>query len=422
MRFTDFLASEWKPALGCTEPAAIAHAAVLAASQARGPVQRVHLVCDARTYKNAYAVGIPNSDGRTGILWSLAIGIHLPDASLGLRAFEAVTPDILEQARRLIEAGGVSVDVDPDPGDLRIDCTVVREGRSDRAVLEREHTRLALLQSNGVRVGGAGEGTGKAEALSVRAQVGEMKIREMVDLARSITPEDRELLRQGSAMNLAMAEHGLTLLSPSFMGTPLQDPMSVASRQVAAGVYARMSGEPLTVMSLAGSGNKGITVAVPVNLWGRQGGFSQERIDEALALACLLTSATTHHLGTLSAVCGASNAAGIGVASAWTHLQGGTVEQIGYAIANMVGGVAGMICDGAKIGCAMKTMTGVDSAFRSASLALANMGIPSTDGIVGANGDASLENLGTLARRGMARTDEEILRIMQGKLKAHAPA
>lgn len=421
MRFGEFLASEWKPALGCTEPAAIAHATVLAASQARGPVQGVRLVCDARTYKNAYAVGIPNSGGRTGILWSLAIGAHLPDATLGLRAFEAVTPRILDQAQALLETGAVSVEVDPGPSELRIDCTVEREGRSDRAVLEREHTRLALLLSNGVVVGGAGEEAGTGQGPSIRARAGALTIREMVDLAGSLSAEDRQSLRQGSAMNLAMAEHGLSLLAPGFMGVPLQDPMSVASRQVAAGVYARMSGAPVTVMSLAGSGNKGITVAVPLNLWGRQGGYPQEQIDEALALACLLTSATTHQLGTLSAVCGASNAAGIGIASAWTHLQGGTVEQIGYAIANMVGGVAGMICDGAKIGCAMKTMTGVDSAYRAASLALADMGIPATDGIVGADGDASLQNLGALARRGMARTDEEILRIMQGKLLANAP-
>jgi L-cysteine desulfidase len=421
MRFGDFLAAEWKPALGCTEPAAIAHAAALAATQASGAVERVRLVCDARTYKNAFAVGIPNSEGRTGILWALAIGAHLPDASLGLRAFEAVTPDILARARTLIEAGGVSVDVGPDPAELRIDCTVVREGRRGRAVLEREHTRLALLQCDGVTVGGAGEGPGGENGPTLRALAGAMKIREMVALVKSLSPEDRESLRRGSALNLAMAEHGLKLLSPAFMGLPTLDPMSQASRWVAAGVYARMSGEPLTVMSLAGSGNKGITVAVPLNLWGRHSGYPQERIDEALALACILTSATTHHLGTLSAVCGASNAAGIGIASAWTHLQGGTVEQIGYAIANMVGGVAGMICDGAKIGCAMKTLTGVDSAYRAASLALADMGIPSTDGIVGADGDASLENLGSLARRGMARTDEEILRIMQGKLQAQAP-
>jgi L-cysteine desulfidase len=178
-----------------------------------------------------------------------------------------------------------------------------------------------------------------------------------------------------------------------------------------------MSGEPLTVMTLAGSGNKGITTAVPVTLWGRQAGHPEERIDEALAFACLMTTAATHHLGTLSAVCGAANAAGIGIASALVLLGGGSPEQVGLTVNTMVGNVAGMVCDGAKIGCAMKTMTGVDSAFRAADLALAGTGIPATDGIVGRDGAASMANLGRLAQVGMAGADAVILDIMQDKLR-----
>ena len=158
-------------------------------------------------------------------------------------------------------------------------------------------------------------------------------------------------------------------------------------------------------------------MAVPVSLWGRETGNPENRIEEALAFACLMTSATTWHLGTLSAICGAANAAGIGIASALVLLQGGDARQVGLAVSNMVGNVAGMICDGAKIGCAMKTMTGVDAAFRSATLALAGIGIPATDGIVGKDGESSLANLGRLAQHGMAGVDAEILRIMQDKLR-----
>jgi L-cysteine desulfidase len=178
-----------------------------------------------------------------------------------------------------------------------------------------------------------------------------------------------------------------------------------------------MSGEPLTVMSLAGSGNKGITVSVPIAVWGLENGYTQDRVDEALALACLLTSVTTHHLGTLSAVCGGANAAGIGLASALVMLQGGTPGQVGLAIGTMVGNVAGMICDGAKIGCAMKTMTGVQAAFQASSLALVGVGIPPTDGIVGADAEGSLQNLGQLARCGMSEVDRHVLQIMQDKLR-----
>jgi L-cysteine desulfidase len=178
-----------------------------------------------------------------------------------------------------------------------------------------------------------------------------------------------------------------------------------------------MSGEALPVMSLAGSGNKGITAAVPIALWGRETGASESSIEEALALACIMTSIATHELGTLSAVCGAANAAGIGIASALVMLEGGGPKQLDLAISNMVGNLAGMICDGAKIGCAMKAMTGASAAFRATQLAMAGIGSPATDGIVGEDGKTSLANLGALARRGMKDVDGTILEIMQGKLK-----
>ena len=130
-----------------------------------------------------------------------------------------------------------------------------------------------------------------------------------------------------------------------------------------------------------------------------------------------MTSAATWHLGTLSAICGAANAAGIGIASALVLLEGGSHGQVGLAINTMVGNLAGMICDGAKIGCAMKTQTGVEAASRAASMAMAGVGIPATDWIVGTDGRSSLTNLGRLAQRGMIGVDAEILRIMQDKLR-----
>jgi L-cysteine desulfidase len=424
MRFSDYLDAEWKPALGCTEPAAVAYAAILAAGQGGGAVREVRLVLDARTYKNCHAVGIPNTGRRTGILWALALGAMLRDASLGLRCFEAVTPEVLAEAGRLIEAHALHVEVDAARPDLHIDCTVTRETGTGRALLTQEHTHLALLEVDGRRIGGdEADATGDVAGStpSVREALGRLRICDLMRMAGELTPEDRARLREGAAFNLAMAEHGVALMPAGFVPPEGQDSMTRLSRLVSAGVHARMSGEPLMVVSLAGSGNKGITVSVPVTLWGREKGHPQERVDEALAFAGLMTSATTQRLGTLSAVCGAANAGGIGIASALVFLEGGTPAQVDLAIHNMVGNVAGMICDGAKIGCAMKSMTGVDAAFRSATLALAGFGIPATDGIVGADGEASLANLGRLARQGMTGVDAEVLDILQGKL-SHEPA
>lgn len=417
MRLTDVLAAEWKPALGCTEPAAVAWAAALAADQGQGPVRLVRLVCDPRTYKNCYAVGLPNSERKTGILWALAIGANLGDSGLGLRSFEGTTPEILALGQLLLDQHGIQVEVDAHRTELMIDVTVVRESGVGRAVLEREHTRLARLEADGRLVGGEASAPAAVPEPSHRATLAGLRIADLMDLARGLTAEDRARLREGATLNLAMARHGLSLLPPAFQPAVGQDAQTRLSRLVSAGVFARMSGEPLTVMTLAGSGNKGITVAIPVTLWGREAGHPEDRVDEALAFACLMTAVATHHLGTLSAICGAANAAGIGIASALVILEGGDAAAVGRAVNNMVGNVAGMVCDGAKIGCAMKTMTGVDAAFRAANLALAGIGIPDTDGIVGADGEASLANLGRLAQKGMADVDAEILDIMQEKLR-----
>jgi len=416
MNLTEYLSAEWRPALGCTEPAAVAYAACLAAGQGRGEPRMARLILDARTYKNCHAVGIPNSDHRTGVLWALALGAVLPDPTLGLQIFQSVTSDALAQAARLLDRGAVHVEVDTSRTELYIDCTVACEGGVGRAVMEQEHTRLVRLEADGITQPVAGAALGSDASDRVREQIGELPLAELLALLGTLTEADRGRLREGIALNLAMAEHCVGHLPEGFVPDAGAEPWLRIPRLVSAGVLGRMSGEPLTVMSLAGSGNKGITVSVAMALWGRHAGHAEARIEEALALACLLTTATTQRLGTLSAICGASNAAGIGIAVGLVHLGGGGVAQMDLAIHNMVGNLAGLICDGAKIGCAMKAMTGVEAAFRSATLALAGFGIPATDGIVGADGAASLANLGRLAQRGMAGADTEILDIMQAKL------
>jgi len=411
-----FLADEWKPALGCTEPACIAYAASLAAREAGGPIERVTLVCDPRMYKNCFAVGIPNSGHRTGLRWALALGALLPDPSAKLEALRQVTPDILRRAEHLIEAGRIHADVDAGRQALFVDCTVCSPDGEGRVVIEGEHTRVVRVERNGAAVDGephAGRGHD-----GTREAVADLGFAEMADLAATVDPEGRRRLREGAEMNMAIARHGTSLLPGPFLGEPTDSVVARAGRLVCAGVYARMCGADMPVMSLSGSGNKGITVSVPLMLRAPETPADPARAEEALALACLVTSATTHHLGTLSAVCGCSNAAGVGLAAGLVYLDGGDAERVSMAVTNMVGNVAGMICDGAKIGCALKTMSGVDAAFRAASLAMSGVTIPDTDGIVGSDGQASLRNLGRIAVQGMASVDSEVLDILRGKMLA----
>lgn len=418
MSFADYLSVEWKPALGCTEPASIALAAANAAELAGGDPRTVHLVCDSRIYKNCYAVGIPHSQGRSGILWSLAIGCLLPDSDAGLECFRRITAGILEEAGLLIREGRLTVEVDPSREELYVDCVVEGSAGTGRAVIEEEHTRIVRLERQGEPLLEDPEREmPETPQRSIRKRIAALSFDEMISLAGSLKSGDARELRRGVELNVAIARHGLALFPDRFVSLIGDDPLTRLSRLVMAGVYARMSGEDFLVMSLAGSGNKGITCSVPLALWGEEKGFEPERVEQALALACLLTSATTHDLGTLSAVCGCSNAAGIGLAAGLVLLEGGDAECVSMAMNNMVGNVAGMICDGAKIGCALKTMTSVDAAFRAVSLAMNGVGIPSTDGIIGEDGAKSLRNLGRIATTGMTSMDEEILAIMQEKLQ-----
>ena len=424
MRFHDYLAEEWKPALGCTEPASIAYAASLAGAQVGGRIRAVHLRCDPRIYKNCYAVGIPNSDHKVGILWALAIGSHLPDPSAGLEVFRQADAKVVAAAGKLIEGGDVTVEVDTSKRELFVDCSVIKSGGRGRSVLERHHTGLIRLERDGrpasdsrPEMSKAGADKSPVQGISAREKLAGMTFGQLLKIARAITPEDREALRKGTELNVAIARHGLTLFPKPFMDLIGMDPLTRVSRLVCAGVHARMCGEDFLVMSLSGSGNKGIVTSVPIALWGREIGADQNLIDEALAFACLATSATTFHIGALSAACGCSNAAGIGLAAGLVLLQGGSLKEVSLAVSNIVGNVTGMICDGAKIGCGLKTMTSVDAAFRAASLAMSGIGIPESDGIVGADGRESLSNLGRIASLGMASMDSQILEIMQEKLR-----
>jgi L-cysteine desulfidase len=416
LNISEYLKQEWKPALGCTEPASIAYAAASAAELAHGKAKAVHLICDPRIYKNCYAVGVPHSQRKTGINWAVALGCFLPDPSAKLECFRQIDDSILSQADRLLTDNAVRIEVDKKKSELFIDCRVEGQTGTGRAIIENEHTALVHREQNEkpIEVPVCRQNI----STSIRKQLAEMSCDEMIHLAQSLTEKDRVRLQEGLALNMAIAKHGLSLFPQDFIQQTGKDSVGRYSNLVCAGVYARMLGEDFSVMTLVGSGNKGITCSVPLFAWGQEAGIKSQRLEEALALACLFTSKVTHHLGPLSAVCGSSNAAGIALAAGLVYANEGNSDQISLAINNMVGNVTGMICDGAKIGCGLKCMTAVDAAFRASSLALYGMGIPESDGIVGADGMASLANLGRIATLGMVSLDTEILKIMQEKLNS----
>lgn len=284
MHFSSYLEAEWRPALGCTEPASLAYAVALAAHQASGPITSVEVVCDPRLYKNCYAVGLPHSGRKVGIVWAIALGARLRDPSLGLECFRGIDADVLAGAEALVAANAVSVRVDRARERLHIDATVRGRDGVGRARIEGAHTNVVALERDGVPLAAA-DVRGDDAADQARGRVAAMSFDDLIALAGSLSQADRDELRQGAERNVAIARHGLSLFPGRFVDAAAQDSLTRLSRLVCSGVYARMCGEDFVVMSLAGSGNKGIVCSVPLTLWGREAGFDPERVDEALALA-----------------------------------------------------------------------------------------------------------------------------------------
>lgn len=412
-----YLDQEWVPALGCTEPASIAYAGMLSANHISGAPSSLTLTVDPKIYKNCHAVGIPHSGHKIGIKWAAAIGCFLKNSESRLECFQEINEEILTKASELINTGKVTINIDRTKDNLFIDFEVTDGKDTGRCIIEGAHTNVTSIIKNGGPIFENKAGLEAPQEISARSWAASLSAEAMLEVVRTLDEEARSKIRNGMKLNIKIAEHGLTLFPQSFVEMIGGDLLPRIAGFVCAGVYARMWGEDFPVMSVAGSGNKGIVCSVPLTLLGEEWGADARKIEEALALAMLFTSKTTEALGTLSAVCGCSNAAGIGLACALVYLQDGGEKEISRAINNMVGNVTGMICDGAKIGCALKTMTAVDAAFRATTLAMSGIGIPFSDGIVGQTGNESLTNMGKIAKDGMIRTDEEILKIMEEKLK-----
>ncbi len=403
-------------ALGCTEPASIAFAGMTAAKHLQGEPSSIKLIVDPKMYKNCYAAGIPHSGHKTGITWAAAIGAFLKNYEDGLICFRGIDDKVLKKAASLVKSNSVKIQIDRKKKDLHIDFTVFSEnGKNARAVIEKTHTNLRSIHSSGKKVFSGKPVKCKTSNAGARKWAETLSPKKIIRLAKGISQSDRAILRNGAEMNLRIAKHGLSLFPKSFFELFRGEALTGISSIVCAGVYARMWGEDYPVMSISGSGNKGIVSTVPILLLEEKWKVPPRVIEEGLAISLLFTSKTTSSLGTLSAVCGCSNAAGIGLACAMVYIKGGSEKEISFAINNMVGNITGMICDGAKIGCALKTMTSVDAAFRAATLALSGIGIPEEDGIVGGDGTASLVNMGRIAINGMISADKEILKIMESK-------
>ena len=434
----DIIHREVKPALGCTEPIAVALAVAKAVEIITencpcaegwrlGADFRLDVAVSANILKNGMGVGIPGT-GMVGLAVAAALGAVCGDSSRGLEVLAALDAAAVARAKELVDRGRVRISVAPTERLLYVKATVSVCGADHLfasaevdphayAVIEDDHDRIVetsfadrILMSSEAAAAIA-DHTADDDALSVR---------EILSFAETAAFEDISFILDDRRLNLALAREGLRGDYGLRVGKAIRenqaevfgdDFMSFAMGLTAAASDARMAGSTLPAMSNSGSGNQGITVSMPVIAYAMKYGVPDEQLARALILSNLVAIHIKSFLGKLSALCGCV-VASTGSACGIVWLQGGGYEQICSAIKNMTGNITGMVCDGAKVGCAMKVASGVSCAVQSAVLAMRGTCIPSTDGIIDDDVEKTIRNLGALGSAGMKTADKMILDIM----------
>lgn len=419
------LRQEVKPALGCTEPIALAIAVARACAEFPGITpDKVSVAVSANILKNGMGVGIPGT-GMVGLPIAAALAVTCGNHEYGLEVLKDLDRDSVAAAKAFVDAGKVSITLAHDCPLLYIDAVCSYPGgESSRAMVQDSHDHIALVERNGEvllddRVRPACAEDGKAEE-AVAAGDG-LTLEQMYEFARTADLADLDIVRQGADMNKALAKEGVTHNYGLRVGKTIESNVnnnifgySLVTRcmtMTAAASDARMAGCTLPAMSNSGSGNQGITASMPVVAAAEHLMSSHEDMIRALTLSNLVAIHIKSYLGKLSALCGCVIAS-TGSACGIVMLYGGSFKQICHAVKNMIGDITGMVCDGAKEGCAMKVASGVSSAVQSAVLALSDICVSRNDGIIDDDVEKTISNLGKIGSKGMRTTDEMILDIM----------
>ncbi len=417
--FVAILQHEVVPALGCTEPIAIALAAAKGREVLGVMPERIEVAVSGNLLKNGMGVGVPGT-GTTGLDIAAAVGALGGKSELALEVLRDLTPEQAEAGRNMIAEGRVSVSLADTPVLLYADVTVHGGGHSVRTVLQHEHTNITLVEKDGAAVFSReddAEQAGKADAWPLTMQ-------KVYDFATQAPFEMISFILESERLNSAVAEEGLRNKYGLQVGKVIEDNIgkhllsddtsTYAMKLTAAASDARMDGVMLPVMSNSGSGNQGITCTMPVVAFARKLGASEEQLARALIMSHLSSIHIKHYLGRLSALCAVTIAA-TGASCGIVMLLGGKLPQMANAIKNMVGNIAGVVCDGAKTSCALKVSSSVSAAIQSAFLGMSEIAVSGKDGIVAFDLEESIRNLGRLGSEGMSGTDKVILDIMVSK-------
>ena len=416
--YVAILNREVVPALGCTEPVTVALAAAKAAEALGCKPEKIRVYVIGNLLKNGMGVSVPKT-GMTGLDIAAAAGAFGGNASLNLQVLQDITEAEVAEGKEMLRQGNVSVEL-ADTGELLYAQVYVFSGDDIAScTIAREHALVTEITINNAVVFSK-ELPPKDES----EDSWNLTIAKIHDFAVNAPFEEIKFILEAAKLNELVANEGLqndfglmvgrSMEQDISMGVRSDDITQFATRLSAAASDARMAGIPLPVMSNSGSGNQGISATVPVVAFAKRLGKTEEDLARALILSHLTSIHLKHHLGRLSALCGAILAAtgsGCGIAM----LLGGGMKEIECTIKNMVGSISGMVCDGAKTSCALKVASSVEAAITAALLAKKSVCIPGSDGIVADDVEKCIQNLGMLGAKGMVDTDRVILDIMTSK-------
>jgi L-cysteine desulfidase len=415
-QFLEILKEELVPAMGCTEPIALAYAAAKARELLGAAPEKIIARCSGNMIKNVRCVQIPNSGGMVGIEAAVCLGAFGGDANRDMEVLESVPREIRGKVQNFIESGECQVEYLD--SDIPLHFTVEETAGADTVIVEvrYSHTNLYSVQKNGEMIYQA-DGEQVAANRADRSCLTIDNIKEFADTIDidQILPMYDRLVR----CNMDIAYEGMSGdyglgIGRVIRGAYVESTLTRMKAYTAAASEARMEGCDMPVIINSGSGNQGIASSVPVIVYARENSIPTQKLYRALAFSSLLTIHQKEYIGKLSAFCGAVSAS-CASGAAITYLAGGTIRQIKDTVANTLANIPGIICDGAKASCAAKIATSLDAAMMAHYLAMQGKSYTALTGILKEETDETISCVGYIGKVGMRQTDKEIIQMMLGQ-------
>lgn len=421
---TELIKSDMKPALGVTEPGAIAFAVSTAKAHIKGTVKRVGLRLNSGMYKNAFTCGIPGTS-EVGNYYAAALGAVAADPKKGLECLEGIGKAEEEAAGEMIKAGMISVSMSSITSRIFIEATVTGETSEAVVTIQDAHTNITKITENGTVVFEK-EAKAAQESKEATPLIHQYTLAQMVEYVNTVSAQELDFIKEAYKVNYELLQEGLkspkTTYGPYLLkknGGVLvsEDERKTASLFCNGAIEARVIGLSKPAMSITGSGAHGIIATMPLYAVYKIKNYTDEQLLRATALSYLVCMYIKEYSGKLSAFCGCAIAAGTGMACALAWLKGAGAETMEKVINNMASSITGMICDGGNQGCTMKGIVAVDAAFDSVELAIDDVYIYNAHGINGATPEETMHNMGLIASPGMTGTEKTIVDILDGKNK-----